>query len=160
MLVYRIGKKEYVKRLDGKGGLMVEGRWHTRGHEIIYTSQTLSLCLWEIFKIHNLQLIPDGIMGITLEIPAELILPVDKKLFREGWNRPGIYDPVIQHYGDRWLMDQSSLALEVPSAVVPGDKNYLINPNHKDMHLVKISSVFEIDIEQGYMNIRESVSEG
>jgi RES domain-containing protein len=155
MLAYRIGKKEYVKRHDGKGGLEVEGRWHTKGHEMIYTSQALSLCLWEIFKIHNLQVIPKDIMGITIDIPDDLIVPAPQNLFKDGWNRPGIYNAEIQGFGDKWLSEKRALVLEVPSAVVPGDKNYLINPNHQDMHQIRITRFFEIEINQGYMNTRE-----
>ncbi len=34
--------------------------------------------------------------------------------------------------GDSWLDSQLSLALAVPSAVVPRETNFLVNPNHED----------------------------
>ncbi len=43
--------------------------------------------------------------------------------------------------GDVWLDDRKTLALRVPSIVVAGEFNVLLNPEHPDMGKVKIVSV-------------------
>ncbi len=45
-----------------------------------------------------------------------------------------------------WLRTNRGLCLQVPSALVP-DFNYLINPSHRDIGLVRIVAVtpFEYD---------------
>src|SRR5690554_4083749 len=45
--------------------------------------------------------------------------------------------------GDNWLESQSSLALAVPSAVVPRERNYLINPQHSHFQAL-VNSATEI----------------
>ena len=43
-----------------------------------------------------------------------------------------------QAIGDKFISDAKYLVMRVPSAVVPGDFNYLINPSHKDFSKVKL----------------------
>jgi RES domain-containing protein len=37
-----------------------------------------------------------------------------------------------KEYGNKWLEEQRSLILVVPSIVIPQEKNYIINPNHPE----------------------------
>lgn len=39
---------------------------------------------------------------------------------------------ITQEYGDIFLNENKYLIFEVPSVVVPGDFNFLLNPLHKD----------------------------
>ena len=46
---YRLVKKKYTsKPLDGLGGLHVDGRWHSKGRPIIYSSESIALAKMEI----------------------------------------------------------------------------------------------------------------
>lgn len=45
-----------------------------------------------------------------------------------------------RNWGDEWVRSLSSLSLPVPSAVVPQDRNFLLNPNHPDMARVTVIS--------------------
>ncbi|MFZ1678022.1 MAG: RES family NAD+ phosphorylase, partial [Saprospiraceae bacterium] len=45
-----------------------------------------------------------------------------------------------QQIGDQFVKANKYLVMKVPSVIVPGEFNYLINPNHKDMKSVKIKS--------------------
>lgn len=40
--------------------------------------------------------------------------------------------------GDLWLQNNGSLLMSVPSAIVPAEKNYLINPAHPEASSVKV----------------------
>ena len=52
MRVYRIGAMLFArtrkKAFSGEGGLHASARWHTAGHLIVYTAQSLSLAALEI----------------------------------------------------------------------------------------------------------------
>ena len=50
------------------------------------------------------------------------------------------HPPSTRRIGDDWLEEGSSLALSVPSAVLPKERNYLINPAHGDFRVVTIAA--------------------
>ena len=77
--------------------------------------------------------------GIDLECPDDLsIETLDLTSLPQDWrNLPA---PVsTQAIGADWLQRRSSVALRVPSVVVPVDSNVLLNPRHPDMNRVRIS---------------------
>jgi RES domain-containing protein len=153
MIVYRTGNKRFIHLLDGKGGLIIEGRWHTQGHEIIYTSASMSLCLLEVFKIQPLTLLPLNTCGIELLVPDNSIEVFDGTNLAKGWNNPARYFTELQQFGDKWLMEKRTLLLKVPSAVVPCEYNYLLNPLHKLINDVKINNIYDLEIENGYLEM-------
>ena len=44
---------------------------------------------------------------------------------------------MTQRTGDGWLASGRALALAVPSAIVPEESNYLLNPAHARFHRLK-----------------------
>ncbi|WOD13416.1 RES family NAD+ phosphorylase [Paraburkholderia kirstenboschensis] len=46
----------------------------------------------------------------------------------------------LQQVGTTWLETRASAVLAVPSAVVPAETNYLLNPNHTDFVHVEIGA--------------------
>jgi RES domain-containing protein len=63
-----------------------------------------------------------------------------------NWNRNPVAK-ATQYVGDDFLNSNSHLILQVPSATVPGDCNYIINPRHTDFKELKIivNEPFEFD---------------
>lgn len=47
--------------------------------------------------------------------------------------------PSTKKIGDVWLTEGRSAVLRVPSAIVPAENNYLINPEHPDFSKIQIS---------------------
>ncbi len=41
--------------------------------------------------------------------------------------------------GERWLRDGRTVALAVPSAVVPRERNVIINPAHRDFDTLRVA---------------------
>ncbi len=68
---------------------------------------------------------------LLVRIPERLILVVDERGLPRGWATPGLH-PVTQEIGNRWLDSRESAVLRVPSAVVAGEANYVLNPLHPD----------------------------
>lgn len=48
-----------------------------------------------------------------------------------------------QRIGDEWLASGSSIALRVPSAIVPRERNILVNPQHRDFAKLKLLAIEE-----------------
>jgi len=46
----------------------------------------------------------------------------------------------VQTIGDEWMFNRTSAVLRVPSAVVPTEWNYLLNPSHPDFAMVTIGA--------------------
>jgi RES domain-containing protein len=136
--VWRLSRIIY-QDLSGKGGLKFDGRWNQAGLPIVYTSGSLALSVLER-RVHSVQQPKDDV-SIEIEIPddsIELLPPLP-----DGWKQN---PEVTRRLGMDWLRTNRSLCLRVPSALVP-EFNYLINPSHKDIGLVRIVAVtpFEYD---------------
>jgi RES domain-containing protein len=74
-----------------------------------------------------------------IEDLAPALLPKD-------WNVSPI-PPSVQLLGDEWIKTGRALALRVPSVIVDGGFNILINPEHTGFALVKIDSVSVYDFD-------------
>ena len=58
--------------LGGIGGLMVSGRWHHRGHPILYTSSTAALVALEVLVPADPLQVPDDRHLLGLDVPDDL----------------------------------------------------------------------------------------
>jgi RES domain-containing protein len=54
----------------------------------------------------------------------------------------------LQQLGDSWISSGSSLILAVPSVVIPGERNYLINPKHPLFGKIKIDPPRDFAFDQ------------
>jgi len=129
MRVYRIGAVLFArtrkKAFSGEGGSHASARWHTAGHLIVYTAQSISLAALEIpvhlKQTNNIQ----PFCTYSAEIPDSFIWKPDSLPSR--W-RSQI--AVSRRFGDTWLEAKTSPALLVPSVITPGEFNVLLNPSH------------------------------
>lgn len=125
--------------LSGKGAAKVGGRWNPVGVPIIYAASNISLAalellvhIGEVANVRNLFLIkidvPESIMQLAQHIVHSSISP--------AWQAepPGIASIEI---GQRWAQANQTLLLQVPSAIVPEESNFLINPAHKDCKRIR-----------------------
>jgi RES domain-containing protein len=120
--------------LEGIGGLFSSGRWHPRGVRVVYTASHLSLAVLEKLVHVDPDVIPDRLAAFEIEIPDEdasrEVIPVDRLPLDWKAQPPA---PGTQDLGRAWLADLTRPAiLVVPSAIVPREVNYLLNPAHPD----------------------------
>lgn len=141
MKVYRLSRKKYSEELSGKGAAMVGGRWNSRGTEIIYTAESRALAMAEVAVHLTLATMPDDFVMVEIEIPDDIqFSEIRKTGLPKNWNAfPYILKS--QEVGDDFVKKEEFCLLKVPSAVVPGDHNYLINPKHPYFKKIKISAV-------------------
>ncbi len=73
MLLWRIAREPHVDTsLEGVGGLMVSGRWHRRGHPILYASSTAALVALEVLVHMDPLQAPDDLRLLGLDLPDDL----------------------------------------------------------------------------------------
>lgn len=130
MKLYRLGGAVYAHRLDGAGAAIRGARWNPPTVPMIYTAGSRALALLEVlahFADHRV--LPDDTVVVTYELmgrkgvryPARRALPA-------GWDRKGPpYSRAAQAYGAAFIASPN-VALRVPSAIVPTEWNYLLNP--------------------------------
>ena len=116
--------------LSGGGGAHTSGRWHLRGTRIVYTSATLSLAALEVLVHVNRANAPPDLVAVEIDLPSSLrIERLPGTQFPAGWDAHP--SPVAgQELGTRWVASCRSPVLRVPSAVIPRESNYLLNPTH------------------------------
>ena len=147
IVVWRIVKRKYeAPAFDGEGASDYGGRWNSPGKRVIYTAGSKSLALLEQL-VHLDSSALSSYVVIPVTFSDALLSEVDILLLPPDWK--GHPAPVeLRDIGDRWLDSFGSAVLRVPSAIVPDESNYLINPDHPDFSSVEIgaSVPFEIDL--------------
>lgn len=138
MIVYRLSKSTFKTDLSGKGAEIAGGRWNSVGVSMIYTSSSRALCVAEVAVHLPLQILPKGYYMIELIIPDNNIEIINPSSLAKNWKK----NPPIQltkQIGDDFIKAQHHLILKVPSAVVEGEYNFLINPIHSQIKQCKSS---------------------
>jgi len=151
MIIYRIAKEKYLTNLSGEGARLFGGRWNKRGSNMLYFSESLSLCVLEILVHIDYKYLENDFGYIAVEIPDNSIINIDIKKLSLNWrvNPPQLY---TQDFGLKWLLANKSLALKVPSAVLPLQNNILLNPNHKFFQNIKIIKKGKLNIDSRVFN--------
>lgn len=147
MKVFRLCKAKYNGDLSGKGAELFGGRWNNKGVALIYTSDSVSLCTLEVVVHSEQGDVPRNYVLHTLEIPDDLsILEVATGSLPPDW-RTFPHSEAARRIGDQFVKEGKAAILKVPSAVVPNDFNYLLNPAHPDFSRIKIikTEVYEFD---------------
>ena len=141
MRVFRICQARHAGgAFTGDGAVLYPGRWHRRGIRVVYASESRALAaLEQLVHLHRTRL-PDDFVCFTVEIPYELaIREVPVGALPLEWRRHPS-PPDLQEIGSSWVSDGDSVCLKVPSAVVPGEYNVLLNPRHADFSKLVIGA--------------------
>jgi RES domain-containing protein len=138
MIVYRLCKSAWKKDLSGRGAELTGGRWNSKGIAILYTSSSRALCMAEIAVHTPLGCLPVDYYMVEIEIPSDAIITeISEAELPKSW-RSFSSRYLTQFIGDGFIRENKFLVLKVPSAVVRGDYNYLINPGHRDSDKIGI----------------------
>jgi RES domain-containing protein len=119
-----------VEALSGEGARLYGGRWNHPGTRLVYTASTASLALLEMaVHLPRLRFAREFIL-FELEFPDELGETLTREALPDAWDAYP-FSATTQDIGDAWIASARSLALVVPSAVLPfGEPNILLNPAH------------------------------
>jgi RES domain-containing protein len=136
-IAHRIVKARHAAAaFSGEGARIAGGRWNRPGDAAVYTSGSLALAAIETF-VH---LGEDGLhipfVAFRIEIPDAVEVQHCRRP-PAGWRNEPPEDPGMR-YGSAWLRRGRTAVLEVPSAIVPSESNYILNPLHGDFHKLRI----------------------
>lgn len=115
------------------------GRWNSKGLPAVYTSASLSLATLEMFVHVDPADVPANLVAVPVLIPSGLVRPLKDADLPDDW-RVFPTPESTQKLGDDWLQSKAAAVLSVPSAVVPQERNYVINPTHADAASITIEA--------------------
>ena len=121
MRIYRLHRRQRAAS-DYSGALRFAGRWNPAGTPILYASTALSLACLELLVHLSPDQIPLDYVYTAAEIPID---PAPHDF------RGSLQDSeATRRYGHGWATSQSSVAIYVPSVIIPVEYNILLNPVH------------------------------
>jgi RES domain-containing protein len=134
LTIYRICSSKHPVN-DGEGARLYGGRWNHKGIPVIYCGATISLCAVEVLA--NSAGLPTGMVRIEAELPDSLpVTTIDAGTLPSAWDA-ALPSLSTKEIGTKWVGEGATAVLSVPSAVIPNERNYLLNPKHPDFALIK-----------------------
>ena len=144
MLVYRISKTKYANDLSGEGSRLNGGRWNHISIPCVYTSESIALAVLEFTVNVDINLLPDSLSIVTVQIPYKGIMEFGIKDLPDNWRE--IPAPIeTKDFGSDLVKSLSYPVLKIPSVVIPDEHNYILNPLHKESKNFKIISIKDFD---------------
>lgn len=144
---WRIAKARYAgSAFDGEGARLHGGRWNTAGVRVAYASGSVSLAALEVLAgLQRTSVLPSySLLSVQFDESQVEVLPTAS--LPPNW-RTFPAPPELQGIGNKWISEKRSLVLQVPSAIIDSEVNYLLNPAHGSFESLMISepSTFELD---------------
>jgi RES domain-containing protein len=137
LVAHRIIKARHAQvAFSGEGARIAGGRWNRPGDAVVYASASLALAAIETF-VH---LGEDGLHIAFVSFRIEIPDSVQAQRCRRppaGWRSEPPQEPSMR-YGSDWVRRGRTAVLDVPSAIVPSESNYLLNPHHPDFRQIRI----------------------
>ncbi len=122
---------------DGEGARRYGGRWNSPGKAAIYLAGSRALAALETL-VH----MSPGLAARQQFVRFEVGIP--RALLKQLDSDRSHFQPFVetetQLIGDGWLDGANNPALAVPSAVIPEERNYLLNPAHPRFNEIEIGT--------------------
>ena len=97
---------------------------------MVYCATSPALAAMEFFVHLDPSVAPDDLVMVQLELPSEArVERLAKESLPRAWRSQ---DSSTAEIGSAWARAGRSVGLEVPSVVVEGDWNVLLNPLHPE----------------------------
>lgn len=121
---------------SGEGARRYGGRWNGKGVPMIYTAGSQSLAMLEML-VQDEPLRARYVM-IAATLPKNLkIERISAGHLPAAWRDLTLRER-LQTLGNEWIKRRSSAVLAVPSAIIPSETNYLLNPLHPSFARIEI----------------------
>lgn len=140
MRAWRLTTKKYATTaFSGMGNRKVGSRWVPEGLLAVYASENLSTAVLETLVHIDPNHFSNNFVYIKAEIPDSI--PMDEVFLDDLPNdwQSRFEDHELQQVGAEWIARGTSAILMVPSAVVPQERNVVINPEHEDFDKIVFS---------------------
>jgi RES domain-containing protein len=123
---------------SGEGARRYGGRWNAPGRPLVYASLHLSLAALETLAHAERSRFERDYVVFRVRVPHAAVLELRAEDLPDDWrDRPS--SAGARAVGDAWLDQAASVALLVPSVLVPQEHNLLLDPTHPRFGEVRIA---------------------
>ena len=147
MRAWRIEKDIHIPTAKiGEGARLEGARWNPAGMPMVYAAAHLSLAVLEVLvHAHTPAQRRAKRSRVAIEIPDEAVEVLDRARVPRGFSMRTPFG-VTQALGEEWLSNRRSVALLVPSLIVPEDC-VLLNPLHPAYGRCKWADFVSIELD-------------
>jgi RES domain-containing protein len=122
---------------SGEGAAKYGGRWNSPGHGVVYLAGSRALAALEMLvHLTSPASRAKNYLLFEVHIPAD---SVTTTVSRQGNSRS---------CGDAWLASARSAALQVPSVLIPEERNVILALAHPDMSRCQIGKPREFTFDE------------
>ncbi|MGH8268411.1 MAG: RES family NAD+ phosphorylase [Steroidobacteraceae bacterium] len=132
-------KTRLAAAFDGRGAAQYPGRWNNPGVAVVYTAESRSLASLEVLVHTEDTRLLAAVRWVTIPVDIDERLIEIAQHLPEDW-RELPAPPSTREFGSQWVMQARSPVLRVPSIVVNGEFNYILNPRHTDFGQLKVGA--------------------
>jgi RES domain-containing protein len=151
MMVYRICNALYSEDISGTGAKLFGGRWNSKGVNMLYAAEHISLAVVEMLVHNQFKDFEIGLNLLHIAIPDVFeVKEIKHSKLKSNWMADIEY---TRFMGDQFIQSGSYPILRIPSAVVTQENNFLINPLHADFKKIKITSVTSFSTDKRLFSI-------
>jgi RES domain-containing protein len=145
---WRIVKRKLAREaFSGEGARLYGGRWNSPGVSVVYAAQSQSLAALELLvHLEDSELLYEYAV-IEARFEPALVIRLAKSDLPKDW-RVSPPPPSARAIGDAWIAEEPSPILQLPSAVIPAENIFLLNPHHSAFGKIRIGEPlpFEFDV--------------
>ena len=132
----------------GEGARLAGGRWNSPGRAIVYVAGSASLAMLEMLVHLGRQEMLRAYLLFEVTFDETLLATIEPEDLPTTW-RVFPSPAAVQQIGDAWAAQAASAVLRVPSAVMPTEWNYLLNPAHPDFVKITIGPAQPLKFDPG-----------
>jgi RES domain-containing protein len=129
MTLWRISQQKYALDRLCAGSALYGGRWNPVGLPALYCGASIAICALEKF-VHVGQASFSPLVLVEVELPEQSTVysPALSEL-PAGWDELPT-SITAQNFGREWLERGKTLAMRIPSAILPEESKVILNPLH------------------------------
>lgn len=150
--VWRIAKQRYAAQaFDGEGARRFGGRWNSRGVPVVYAACSRALATLELLVHVERSALLSAYVLIGCDVDDRWVDTLDPTTLPAYWRQsPAPHE--LARIGDAWARAGTSLALTVPSALVPDEPIYLLNPKHAQFEVMRVGAPQRFDLDMRFVS--------
>ena len=148
VVVFRLVKKKWASSaFSGEDARLYGGRWSSPSIPVVYTAGSLALAQLEILVHLPTERLLKSYVAFQAVVPGGCIDVNPQGALPSSW-RSNPSPEAVKQVGDSWARGEPSAVLQVPSAVLPSEPCYLLNPRHKDFRGIEIRGPFDPEVDE------------